>query len=322
MGQAEPMTDTENRYESGERSDQAPGKYRVWVDNEAAFSTRRVSAIRHNFHEHPLMQLPQLAELAKALFPTKQCRFIKPGMTQASEFTHADTAHDGRDIDEVFRRIEEPGSWIALYDVQTHPPYRQFIDEVIATVRPLVEREEPGIFNAAGFIFVSAPPSVTPFHIDRENNFWLQIKGRKTMNVWDHTDRTTVAATAVEEFILRGSLQQVQLKEELRQRSHEFNTSPGDGVYFPSTSPHMTQSGTEWTKPGDGVSVSIGVVFYTSVSRRHAYAHALNYVLRKLGVSPTEPGRSEWLDRLKYPFARIAWWVLRHARDFPERNGF
>jgi hypothetical protein len=34
-------------------------------------------------------------------------RFIAPGAKVASDFSHADTSHDGRTIDEVFQRIEE-----------------------------------------------------------------------------------------------------------------------------------------------------------------------------------------------------------------------
>jgi hypothetical protein len=275
--------------------------YRAWAADPATFTTNKVCALRHNFHEHPLMQLPELATLAKELFKTKQCRFLKPGATQASEFTHEAASHDGRDIDEVFRRIEEPGSWVALYNVETHPKYRGFLDEVIASVRSLVDREQPGIFNIGGFIFISAPPSVTPFHMDRENNFWLQVAGRKTLNVWDHTDRVVVPADVAEKFIVAGTLNEVRLKDGFLSRSHEFDVGPGDGVYFPSTSPHMTRSDAGWTRPGDGVSISIGVVFYTDVTRRHAHVHAGNRALRIAGLTPRWPGQSTFADSLKYP---------------------
>jgi hypothetical protein len=52
---------------------------------------------------------------------------------------------------------------------------------------------------------------MTPFHIDRENNFWLQIRGRKTLTLWDHRDRSVVPAEAVERFILFGDLDDVRL---------------------------------------------------------------------------------------------------------------
>ncbi len=273
-------------------------KYRAWAADPASFSTSKVCALRHNFHEHPLMRLSALAELAQVLYKTQKCRFLKPGATQASEFVHESQSHDGRDIEEVFRRIEEPGSWIALYDVETHPPYAGFLREVIESVRALVDEEQPGLFDIKGFIFISAPPSVTPFHMDRENNFWLQIAGRKTLNVWEPTDRVVVPAPVAEKFMVSGALHEVRLKDGFLDRGHRFDVGPGDGAYFPSLSPHMTRCEPGWTRPGEGVSISIGVVFYTDVTRKHSHVHAGNRLLRKLGLSPKWPGTSA-LDTLK-----------------------
>ncbi|MGJ7497763.1 JmjC domain-containing protein [Variovorax sp. RT4R15] len=281
-------------------------EYRVSPADAAGFSTHCISPLKHNFHEHPLLQLPALGELAKYLAPLKQCRFVRPGITQASSFAHDGEHPDGKSIDEVFARIHEPYSWVALYNIEANPVYATLLAQIIDTVRPTIEREQPGIFLINGFMFLSAPPSVTPFHIDRENNFWLQLHGRKTMSVWDHTDRTVVEASAVEDFIITKSLRRVRLKEEYRARSHEFDTGPGDGIYFPSTSPHMTRSEPDWVKPGDGVSVSLGVTFYTSVTRRHAQVHQFNRLLRQtLKMTPTEPGMSTLRDSVKAPLGRM-----------------
>jgi hypothetical protein len=298
-----------------------PRRFSAWPLDGTSFTTSKVCPIRHSFHEHPLMQLPALAQLAKDLAKTNQCRFITPGSTQATTFHHAPKDPQGRDIEEVFRRIEEPGSWVALYNVETHPVYRGFVEQVVESVRPIVEREQPGIFNVGGFIFISAPPSVTPFHIDRENNFWLQVKGRKTMNVWDHTDRHVVPAALVDEFILYASLDEVKLKDGFRERSHEFDVGPGDGVYFPSTSPHMTRSDQHWVRPGDGVSISIGVVFYTEVTRRHANVHAWNLFLRKFGITPREPGQSAWRDAIKCRCGQAIVWFKKTYRGYKPKVG-
>ena len=109
---------------------------KVWVDDAASFSTHRVQTIHHNFHQHPLMQLPELAKLAKELAVTKQSRFIMPGTEQATPFHHDPTDPEGRAIEEVFRRIEEPGSWVALYNIETNPVYREFLNEVTASIKP------------------------------------------------------------------------------------------------------------------------------------------------------------------------------------------
>lgn len=297
--------------------------WRVETKEPGAYSTRKIVPLRHNFDQHPLMQLPELAKLAKDLSKTKQCRFITPGSKQESAFFHDDQDPQGRGIDEIFRRIEEPGSWVALYNIETHPVYRGFLNEVMACFKPMVEPEEPGIFNVGGFIFISAPPSVTPFHIDRENNFWLQVKGRKVMNVWEPGDRHVVSARTRDEFILYGGLEDVRLKDGYRERSHEFDVGAGDGVYFPSTSPHMTRSDPDWVTPGDGVSISIGVVFYSDVTRRRAYVHAWNLLLRtKLGITPREPGESEFVDRLKYPLGRALIWARKTLGRYQPKPGF
>jgi hypothetical protein len=296
-------------------------QYRVWCDSPDGFSTKRIQPIRHNFHHHPLMQLPELARLAKDLAATKQCRYIAPSSDQASAFNHGSEDFQGRAVDEVFRRIEEPGSWVALYNVETDPTYRAFLSEVTAVVRPLVEREEPGMFNVGGFIFVSAAPSVTPFHIDREHNFWLQVRGRKVINVWKPTDRHVVPAKDRDQFIVYGALKNVRLQEEFKERSHEFDVVAGDGVYFPSTSPHMTRCSAEWATE-DRVSISIGVVFYTRATRRAANVHAVNLLLRRLGITPREPGESATIDRLKYPAGRMLMSAKEYLLGFKPKPGF
>ncbi|MDE2150418.1 MAG: cupin [Gammaproteobacteria bacterium] len=248
--------------------------------------------------------------------PTKQCRFVRPGVTQTSEFFHTPKVPDGRSIGEVFERIEQPGAWVALYNIQTEPEYRRLIDELIDSVRPVVEREQPGIFNPAGYFFISAPPSVTPFHLDSENNFWLQARGRKRMTVFDRCDRELVPASAVEEFIIHRSLDGVRLDPALRHHGRDFDVGPGDGVYFPSTSPHMTSTTAEWARPGDGVSVSLAITFYTAVTRQHARVHQCNRVLRRLGVEPRFPGQSRWRDAVKAPLGRLITAALVKFRNY------
>jgi len=193
---------------------------------------------------------------------------------------------------------------------------------VIESVRPLIEPQQGAIYMEQGFIFISAPPSVTPFHIDRENNFWLQVRGRKVMNVWEPTDRQAVAAADVDDFIVYGSLENVRMKEGDLERAHAFDVGPGDGVYFPSTSPHSTRTEAGWTRPGDGVSVSIGVVFYTAHTRYRAYVHAWNLFLRRFGLDPREPGASAAADSVKHACGRALVGLKRSLRGFQPKDGF
>ena len=301
-----PLENDAGRLAADHASELPKSAYRITPVNAAEFSSHKLGPIRHTFDQHPLMQMPQLLELARELQPLKGCRFIDPAATEASQLNLWRRSLDGHDIDEVFNRIEEPGSWVALYNIENIPRYKDFLLEVLGAVRPLVEPEQPEIFMVTGFIFISAPPSVTPFHIDRENNFWLQIRGRKFLSVWDRNDRNTVPASAVEDFIVQRDLSGVILTDAARAAAQVIDNGPGDGMYFPSTTPHMTRTVTDWVQPGEGVSISIGVNFYTSVTRRHALVHQCNRVLRRIGFNPTPPGQSAWRDAVKQPLGRAA----------------
>ena len=295
--------------------------HRIWPENEATFSMDKTCAIKHDFHLHPLMQLDELEKLANKLMPIGGCRFIKPGTTLKSGFEHDGAPPDGREISEVFRRLDETGSWIALYNIERDPAYAKFVQDALGTVKHLIERQEPGMFNAQGFMFLSAPPSVTPFHIDRENNFWLQIRGHKNMNVWNADNRHVVSGEDVETFIVNRSLEHVKLNDAYRPFALERDFAPGDGVYFPSTAPHATTSETSWVKPGDGISISIGIVFYTSVTRKHANIHAANRILRKFGMNPKFPGTSAF-DGLKYSLGRAIVGTKKKLRGYEPPTGF
>jgi hypothetical protein len=176
-----------------------------------------------------------------------------------------------------------------------------------------------GIFRVCGYLFLSAPPSVTPFHIDRENNFWLQLRGRKTLTVWDRSDREVVPAEVVEQFLLTGSLDAVRLADAMRARGHVFDSGPGDGVFFPSTSPHMTVSDKSWISPDNGVTASMGVVFYTAETLRHARVHLCNRALRQLGLPAAYPGRYPWLDAVKAPIGAA---LARRRKEWADYAGW
>ncbi len=276
------------------------------------FGADRICRLHHDVDGHPLMQLDALRELAHELQPVAGCRFLAPGTADSAAFTHAERSHQGWALDEVFHRIEEPGTWIALYNVEQVPRYAALLQAVVRSMQAAVEREQGGVFLVTGFIFISAPPSVTPYHIDRENNFWLQIRGRKTLSVWDH--RVT-PEPAVEEFIVHRNLDGVRLTDELRARAIELDAGAGDGMYFPATTPHLTRSSREWVRPGDGVAISIGINFYTRVTRRRALAHQANRVLRRAGLTPRRPGESRWLDTLKMPLGALALRALQWRRS-------
>src|SRR5215207_8956842 len=109
--------------------------YRVWFDDPAGFSTHRITALHHNFHEHPLFQVPELVKLGKELAPLAQCRFMRQRLTPASVIAHDSQHPDGRSIDEFFERMEEPGSAVAFYNIEASPRYQALLFAIVDTMR-------------------------------------------------------------------------------------------------------------------------------------------------------------------------------------------
>lgn len=273
--------------------------FRVEPVSPAEFSSSRFSPLTHNFHEHPMFQMDALRELAEYLLPRNKCRFVKKGLQQNSVFFHEGQSPDGRSLTQVFEEIEEPGSWLALYNVQEHPDYGDLLNSIIGQLSPLFEGPEGEFFNVGGFIFISAPPAFTPYHIDRENNFWLQLKGQKKLGLFDRTDRSILPQSQIEDFIVNRSLEDVVLTDEIAKKVVEFDVKPGDGVYFPSTTPHMTATETGWAVPGEGVSVSIGIPFYTDWTRHIARLCQYNKVARRVGLPISHLDGHGFSERVK-----------------------
>jgi len=63
-------------------------------------------------------------------------------------------------------------------------------------------------------------------------------------------------------------------------------------VHHPSRAPH-------WFKNRDHYSIALGVHFCVRECDSEAAPYQINYLLRRLGVSPSAPGQSAKTDRLK-----------------------
>ena len=128
-----------------------------------------------------------------------------------------------------------------------------------------------------------------------------------------------VSTRDVENFIMYRSLDAAKLKGDRRARSHDFDCGPGDNVHFSSSTPHMTRSDTSWARPGNGVAVSIGINFYTHVTRRDAHIYAANQLPQRSGINPRPHHESESSVRLKYFAGKgvLAIWRLRGHQPPP-----
>jgi ribosomal protein L16 Arg81 hydroxylase len=255
---------------------------------------RRPFLVRHRLTDHPLLSLPRLVELAQRL-PSAQVEYNAGDLPIGQD--PACTPRNGLSAQETVRRIEECRSWLVLKDVQQVAEYAELLERCLAEVRPQSAALVPGMSERQAYIFVSSPDAVTPYHLDPEENFLLQIRGRKTIHVGDPADRSLLSEQALERFFT-GAHRNLAFHEEYRAKVRAFELTPGTGVHVPLAAPH-------WVLNGPEVSVSFSITFQTRASLRRKHAHRVNARLRSWGLQPLPVGQSALRDSLKQLAFRI-----------------
>ncbi len=257
------------------------------------FDPWKLQAVSHRLAEHPLLQIDALIELSKRQQARKLVRSHSDVATAGTSFSDAPNLHPNlRSPAETLAELEHAKAWMSLLNVQADPVYRTFIDEVLEDVRPIVEQKDPGMCYRAGWIFVSSPGAITPFHIDHEHNFIVQIRGTKRLYVWDHLDRSVVSERAQELFHDEHSRELVLWHEDYRAKATIFDLEPGMGGYMPSTSPHLVEN-------GNGPSITMSFTYYTDSTQRRETLYRGNARLRRLGMTPHPVGASSGRDAIK-----------------------
>jgi Cupin-like domain len=282
-----------------------------WISIDwTRFDPWRVQTITHALCDHPLLQPRPLTELAARLEESSQIRTHSSAVTAATPFNHAPSLHPNRrSAEDTMRSIKEASAWMSLLNVQTDKIYGELVHEVLESIRGKLDTMDPGMCYRGGWIFVTSPRTVTPFHMDLEHNFLLQIRGTKKVYVWEPDDLEVVSEAARDLFHAEHSRDLVVWKEEFRRRAHVHHLQPGEGAYMPSTSPHMVEN-------SDDASITMSFTYYTDETRRRAALHRLHHRLRKAGVRPPEVRHGSWLDRLLLPLSPMLA-PARRADDTP-----
>jgi hypothetical protein len=240
--------------------------------------------VRHTLLTHPLLTLDALGELASEL-PSERVEHNVGTLPEIAD--GAEVERSAMSPAEIARTIETNGLWMVLKNIELVPRYHELLDELLDQVEPIVGRDEGGMIQREGYVFLSAPGSVTPSHIDPEHNFLLQIRGIKEMTVGEFPDART-KQLEVEQRV-SGAHRNLTWKPE---RPELFRLEPGDAIYVPPHAPH-------WVKNGEEASVSLSITFRTPVTERIARASSMNARLRRLRMDPKAPGENETVDRAK-----------------------
>jgi hypothetical protein len=261
------------------------------VDPEvcSAYFDKKPFHVSHALSNHRLFALPRLLELARSLpeaFVEYNAGALPVGVTAAQ------TPRTGLSAEETVRRIAECGSWMVLKRVEQSAEYAHLLDSCLDDVAAQAGAALPEMMRREGFIFLSSPGAVTPFHLDPEHNFLLQIRGTKTVSMWDRDDRFVLPDQELETFYSAFVHRNLPWKDVFQTTAWTVPLAPGQGLHFPVAVPH-------WVKNGPEVSVSFSITFRSRSSQARELLYRANARLRKLGLSPRPPGESVLLDQTK-----------------------
>lgn len=251
---------------------------------------KRPFMVDHSLSSHPAFTMERLHDLLERSLPIKDKVYWNAGKKDIGQRW---SDRPGRDfpIEEAFRRIRECDAWIIIFGADRDPEIHDLLEEGLAEVQEItgiqLDRE---MKNSQSIIFITSPHRVTEYHIDRECSMLLQIYGKKTIHVFDQTDREVLTEDELERFWTNDN-NAATYKPQLQDRARSFLLEPGKAVHIPINAPH-------WLENGDDISVSVNQNFQYR-NDRLANIYRANYYLRKAGIHPTPPGRSALRDRIK-----------------------
>jgi hypothetical protein len=266
-----------------------------------AYFDRHPFKITHDLVTHPLLQLPRLVELARTL--NRPILYFNGGhaINQVdaaagrldAKHTFVDRKLSAPELSavETISQIETCRAWMQLRDVGTDPEYAALLRQIIDEFRASSERVAPGLSAPRADIFVSSPGSTTPFHLDEEHNFLLQIRGSKKLSIADGFNPAVLDRERLRSFF-SGSGELAPYSEHLEQHSVRVDLQPGEGVHIPPCFPH-------WVQNGDAVSISLGILWFSDVTARRRHLYRVNGWLERAGLSPSTPGDRPMRDAVK-----------------------
>ena len=240
----------------------------------------QIELLRHDLCGHPLLTLEALVALAQRV-PAADVEYYRGDVPIGID--GADTPANGLSIPDTIRRIEQCGSWMVLKYIERDPEYRALLHAALAPLRELVGAATGEMVNEQGFIFISSPGAVTPFHFDPEHNILMQIRGHKTMTVYPPADPRFASEESHEAFHAGGH-RNLPWRDEFGGAGRPVKLTPGDALYVPVKAPH-------WVKNGGEPSISLSITWRSQWSYHEEYAHGFNRLLRKAGLTPAPPGR-------------------------------
>ena len=250
----------------------------------------------HGFAGHPLLALDALALLGEALGDDH----VEYNRSDIGIGTGPDDApSNGLGIGDTIRMIAANRSWAVLKNIEIIPAYRDLLHSLLGELKAIVEPRTGPMLTLQGFIFVSSPHSVTPYHFDPEHNILLNLVGTKAMHAFPAGD-ARFAPQMDHERYHTGGHRNLPWDDDMLGQEYLAELSPGRAVLMPVMSPHFVTVGAD-------PAISLSITWRSDWSYREAEAHAANRWLRARGFSPSMPPRWPQHARLR----SLGWRVAR-----------
>lgn len=256
----------------------------------------QAAVLDHNMLSHELLTLDALAKLGTAL-PAKSVEY-NPGDLPVG-VRPEDVPDNGMTIGDTIRTIDQSASWAVLKNIEQMPEYEALLHGLLAEIRPILEAKTGQMLKPQGFVFVSSPDAVTPYHFDPEHNILLQLRGEKWMTTFP-AGNYRFAADEIHEGYHLGGHRNLVWQDDFEAEGTRHHLTPGKAIFVPVMAPHFVKVGPE-------PSISLSITWRSDWSFEEADARAFNGWLRKRGVTPKAPGRFPARNRAK----AFAWRVLR-----------
>jgi hypothetical protein len=188
---------------------------------------------------------------------------------------------------DVIRNLKTADSWITLLNANDDPDFAELMNTVLNELEPGMRAKQGPMRKRVAFVIVSSPNSVTPVHFDIEYSLLMQVRGSRTLSIGRYAS-DAIRRHEVDRY-WDGSHGRI---EELPEEVVTFTLRPGRAVYIPAGTPH-------WVHNGPDISQSVTFTYFTSATVRENRVEDLNSRLRRLHLSPREPGRSFIVDTAK-----------------------
>ena len=266
-------------------------------DRFAALYPAQAGKLAHALTDHPLLTLDALATLAEAL-PGDSVEW-NPGALPIG-IDPADVPRSALSVGETIRAIDTSASWVVLKRIEQVPAYAALLRDALDELKAIVTPRTGAMHQLEGFVFISSPGSVTPFHFDPEHNILLQLRGTKTMTVFPGSDERLLSAEAQEAFHLGQHHRNLPWDDGFAALGEAVALQPGEAIHVPVKTPH-------WVQNGPAPSISLSITWRSEWSYAEADARAFNRVLRRMGVRPRRPGAFPARNRGK----ALAWRAMR-----------